>query len=227
MSEEESEYPYDVPMDLPDEKPPKRPRIRIKTIYVVGLIFLVILVLVGWKLLSSKNNPTPSSSPPPGQTSQPEEATTDVPDSTGQKEYVSDQLGVTLNYPNTWKTKEGADDVRLESPDFKYQTVSQGVVAGNFKIYIRLGARSEDGKYIGRGVAIKPSDKLTYSDPLPGQRKTTLLSSFGLDKSNNFAFFMIAGNFDLKKGDTLGPDYGTEVDAFIITGGYSSSALKD
>ena len=38
---------------------------------------------------------------------------------------------------------------------------------------------------------------------------------------------MVAGNFQLNKGDTLGPDYGKEPETFIVTGGYSSSVLTD
>jgi hypothetical protein len=130
-------------------------------------------------------------------------------------------------HPDGWKASEAGGGVRLSSPNFTYQTKSGEQVDGNFRIYIRLGAREQDGKYIGRGVAIKSSEELKYSDPLPGQRKTTLLSSFGLDKTDNFGFFLIAGNFELKKGETLGPNYGKEADAFIVTGGYSSDELKD
>jgi hypothetical protein len=38
---------------------------------------------------------------------------------------------------------------------------------------------------------------------------------------------MVAGNFSLKKGDTLGPGYGTEPDAYIIAGGYTSEDLSE
>jgi hypothetical protein len=117
--------------------------------------------------------------------------------------------------------------VRLESPDFSYQTTSKGTVTGNFRIYIRKGARTVDGKYIGRGYAFQPSEKLVYAQPALGQRADTYLSLFGLDTPDNFAFFLIAGNYNLNKGDTLGPDYGKEIDTYIIAGGFSAKDQKD
>jgi hypothetical protein len=38
---------------------------------------------------------------------------------------------------------------------------------------------------------------------------------------------MIAGNYSLKQGDTLGPNYGKEPETFIVAGGFSSKDLKD
>src|SRR5690606_36986054 len=108
-----------------------------------------------------------------------------------------------------------------------YETTSKGVVNGNFRVYIRVTAREIDGKYIGRGFAIAPSEPLVYSNPLSTQRKDTYLSAFGLDKTDNFNFFLIAGNFNLKKGDSLGPNFGKEAGTYIIAGGYSSDDLKD
>ena len=51
------------------------------------------------------------------------------------------------------------------------------------------------------------------------------MSLFGLDTHNNFGFFLIAGNFQLNPGDTLGPNYGKEPDTFIVSGGYSDPKL--
>jgi hypothetical protein len=81
--------------------------------------------------------------------------------------------------------------------------------------------------YIGRGYAIGPSVSLTYTNPQPGQLATTWLTNYGLDKTNNFAFFLIAGNFDLTTGQTLGPNYGTESGTYIIAGGYTTNQLTD
>ena len=181
---------------------------------------------VGWKLLSSKDKNQADNTQPTAQ--QPQvDSSSDIPDAPASKTHENDLIGIKFTYPDAWKVSESSGGVRITSPDFIYQTAAGVEVDGYFRVYIRLGARSVDGKYIGRGVAIKPSEKLKYDNPTPGQRKTTLLSSFGLDKTDNFGFFLIAGNFNLKKGETLGPDYGKEADAFIISGGYSSSELKD
>ena len=64
-------------------------------------------------------------------------------------------------------------------------------------------------------------------EPASNQRKDTFLTNFGLDVPDNFAFFIVQGNFDLKKGDTLGPDFAKEIDAYLISGGFSSSDQTD
>lgn len=223
---------YDVPMDLPDEQPKittngKPPKKRKQLIAIAVVVAMVIGGLAGWKLLSSrkiKSNPSPVQTTKQQQQST---QTTDVPDVTATKNYSNDPIGFKLTYPDSWTATDSEGGERFESPDFIYQTTNKGNVTGNFRIYIRKTARESDGKYIGRGLAIIPSEKLTYKTPLPGQRTDTLLSSFGLDATDNFAFFLIAGNFNLKKGDSLGPNYGKEADAFIIMGGYSAKDIKD
>ncbi len=158
----------------------------------------------------------------------PVEVKNDIPESTAIKPYENGVLGLKLSYPDTWKVTETADKgVRIESPAFTFTTLDKGDVLGKFRLYVRKGARASDGKIIGRGVAVQPSEKLTYTQPAPDQRKDTLLTLFGLDTKDNFGFLMIAGNFQLKAGDTLGPKYGSEPDAFIVGGGFSDDTLTD
>jgi hypothetical protein len=232
FDEEQQELPVEQPgyrmQAYPALPPHKKSKKWLRIVLVV--ILLSALAAAAWKFLPSKK-----SAPQPAQNTQTSNTETqtptvkDVPDSTVTQKYENGFLGVTLTYPNNWTTTEGinGESVRLESPQFTYDTTDKGPVTGNFRIYIRKGARTQDSKYIGRGVAIQPSEKLTYSQPVPGQRTDTNLSLFGLDTPDNFAFFMIAGNFQLNKGDTLGPNYGKEAETFIIAGGYSSKDLKD
>jgi hypothetical protein len=195
---------------------------------IIALVIVAVLVVgfVIWKLVLNKDKKPGSSQTTSNQI---KATTSDVPQTSQAKTYENDILGLKLSYPDTWKATEpdNKDGVRLESPNFSYTTTDKGELSGNFRVYIRKGARDVDSKYIGRGVAIKPSEKLTYSQPVTGQRSDTLLSSFGLDNTDNFAFFMIAGNFQLKVGDTLGPTYGKEAETFIVAGGYSSKDLAD
>ncbi len=200
------------------------------------LIPLVILAMAAggfgaFKLLKKKPAPAASTAATSSQTATKpaETAIKDLPDSPLDTKYENGFLGVTLSYPSTWIVTAAADktSVKLESPDFQYKTTDKGQITGNFRIYIRKAARTVDGKYIGRGVAIEPSQKLKYTKPAVGQRTETNLTLFGLDDTSNFAFMMITSNFDLKKGDTLGPNYGKEAETYIIVGGFSAKDRAD
>lgn len=140
---------------------------------------------------------------------------------------MSSALFIGFKYPKTWKVSEASGGIRIESPQFSYPAANLGTVTGLFRIYIRQGARTVDGKYIGDGLAIKPSEKLTYTQPAAGQRADTLISSFGSNSTSIFTFFLIAGNFQLNIGDTLGPNYGKEPDAVIVAGGYTTPTAAD
>lgn len=238
---DDSESLLGGPLELPGEephisrpvnKPPQRRKISKKLL----LIILVLLILAGaafgiWKFLEkdakqSISNQSKTKQAQPFQTqTTPRES--DVPEVADTKNFQSDALGLELTYPDTWTVNEANGGVRVESPEFRYTTPDKGEVSGNFRIYIRKGARTADSKYIGRGVAIKPSEKLTYNQPTASQRKDTLVTQFGLDVPDNFAYFFVAGNFNLNKGDTLGPDYGKEPETFIVAGGYSAKELTD
>lgn len=226
VGENSSEPPksiYDVPMDLPGDKPPKRPLSKKKLVQIIiGIIVLALLALVGAKLFGSKADQKATEG-----TTETKPEFKDVEQAAGTTPYENDQIGIKLLHPESWQVSDSSSGVLLKSGDFNYQTASEEEINGHFRVYIRLGAREADRKYIGRGYTIKPSEKIKYNNPLVGQRKTTFLSSFGPEKSNNFSFFLIAGNFNLKKNETLGPNYGKETDAFIVVGGYSSDELKD
>lgn len=219
--EQKDEYqPLQITDLYPKPKKLKKYLIRIPLL----IILLAGLGFGGYTWLHKKPVPKPAPQP-----ATPTTAQKDVPDAKGTKVYESGLLAVKLTYPDTWKATESADrtSVRLESPDFSYQSSAKGTVSGDFRISIRMGARDIDDKYIGRGYAMQPSDKLTYSAPAAGQRPDTYLSLFGLDTPNNFAFFLIAGNYNLKQGDSLGPSYGKEAETYIISGGFASKDLAD
>lgn len=159
--------------------------------------------------------------------SQADSALNDVPDTAEMKTFKADFPRLEATHPSNWTVTENERGVRFESPEFRYELLNGTSTVGNFRIYIRQGARDIDSKYIGRGVASLPSEVLTYTGPAPGQREQTNLSFFGLDSDDHFAFFFIAGNFSLQKGDTLGPTYGKEAETYIVSGGYSEKALAD
>lgn len=141
--------------------------------------------------------------------------------------YTSDSLRLDFKYPSGWQVNEADRGIRIESPDFTYSTTEGEEVTGNFRIYIRKGAREVDGEYLGRAFASQPSQKIAYVEPTSVQLEETLITPFGLDTPDNFALFIVQGTFELKKGDTLGPDYAKEPDAYLIIGGYSSADKQE
>ncbi len=230
--------PLELPASSASKERPASPHDPKKKIGRVMLIIFTVLLAAAaagygsWKIFSRKPaNPTNSTSSS-AESSKKSAATSptktsDVADVTGTKTFKSDVLHLEFIYPSGWTATEAGGGVRVESPEFDYQTTTQGIVNGIFRIYIRQGAREADGKYIGAGVATQDSEKITYSQPTSGQRKETNLSFFGIDSPDHFAYMFVAGNYSLKKGDTLGPNYGKEADTYIVMGGYSAKSLTD
>lgn len=223
------------PLDLPEDTTqqhapaPKPPRKSPNYKVIVLILFVVAVLAVGGYFGYSATQKKPTETETPNTTKQTTKTIkTELPAATGTKSYTNDRMRLTLEYPNNWVVTEGTDgSFRVESPDFTYTALDKGELTGNFKIYARQGAQTADSKYIGKGVAVLPSEKLVYTKPAASQRKETNISFFGLDTPDNFAYLLIAGNFSLKKGDSLGPNYGKEVDTFIIGGGYASKDMKD
>lgn len=225
-----TELPVDTnqhqPLKITEVYPVKKSN---KQLIVIALVALIVIVL-GIFAFSKTNKKTPAVTEGTNQTPQVTEVVTekDVPDSADTKLFENGFLGVKLTHPANWTAVDTeSNGIRVESPEFSYKTLSGQEVTGNFRIYIRKGARTQDSKYIGRGYAIQPSETLTYSKPALGQRSETFLTLFGLDTPDNFAYFFIAGNYNLATGDTLGPDYGKEPETYIISGGFSAKELED
>jgi len=226
----------EVPADMPkpsleaDElpRPPKLKNGRKGLKVVITVVVALVLAVVGWYFFIRKS---PAPAQPAANNNGSNERTADdnddVPEAQLSETYTNSPYRMTLKYPKTWEVAEQDDgSVIINSPDFSYKTSKGETKNGNFRVYIRKGATVADSEVIAKGVAIQPSEKLTYSNPTADQRKETNLSFFGLDDANNFAFMLITSNFDLKKGDTLGPNFGKETDTFIISGGYSESSMQ-
>ncbi len=234
--EEEAKSPYEAPLDLPGGetpsapqqsfKPPKRKRNLKKIIIpVVILIILVACAVAALKLL--KKEPAPASQPDSSTTQTTNTEQSNVPSSSGTKTFTAETLAVEFNYPDNWVVTEKEGTITVKSPTFAYKSADAGTTNGYFRIYIRKSARDVDSKYIGRAVAIQPTEKITYTNPATSQRKQTELSYFAYDEPTNFAFMMITPGFNLQKSETLGAKYGKEAEAYIIVGGYSGDDNKD
>lgn len=187
-----------------------------------GLIGVAALGFVGYKVVTHKKSAATNTTVTQVETTAKQPASSDITQEDLSETYTSKLLSVGFSYPKSWKISESSSGIKIESPAFNYTPAEAASLDGNFRIFIRQGSRDVDSKYIGSGIAIKPSEKLTYTSPAIGQRTETWLSSFGYNSADIFSYFLVAGNFQLERSDTLGPNYGKEPDTYLVVGGYSS-----
>ncbi len=212
------------------EKAPKNLIMKRLTFVLLFLVALGIVGFAAWKLIPAKGESNKSAQ---NTQSQSQQAQTSDPVATAlgdthlTQTYTSDTLRLLIKYPSSWKVTEENNAVTVKSPSFDLADNTGMEDSTYFKVYIKMGATETEGKYLGKGYAIAPSEKLAYTDPLVGQRKTTFLTDFGLDNPDNFAYLVVQGNFELEKGDTLGPKFASEPDAFLVTGGFATETEKD
>lgn len=231
-----SQY-INLPKDTIQEQiPPVRPSVskshlkKRLAILAITLILIAAGAVAAWKFIPEINkkdsDPTKTSQSEANQQESTDQQA-DIGDTTLSETYTSDFLRITLKHPKSWQVSDDNNAVLVKSPNFKLKEKNGTETDSYFKIYIRRGATQNDGTYLGKGYAIAQSEKLTYNDPATGQRKDTLLTNFGIDTPDNFAYFVVQGNFNLKKGDTLGPKFASEVDSFLIAGGFAGAEQKD
>lgn len=216
--------------NLEDEGAPQPPKLKKspKGFIVVAVVVLVLAAagVVGW-LFFMQGDPATPTQENTAQTPEAADATGDVPEAQNTESFTSSPYRLTFMHPKTWTVTENNDNsLLIQSEDFTYQTTSGETKNGNFRLYVRKGGDPADSAIIAKGVAISQSIPLAYKNPTAAQRKETNLSLFGLDNTDNFAFMLITGNFDLKKGETLGPNFGNEAETFIIGGGFSEPGLE-
>ncbi len=137
----------------------RRTKLFKKIMIFTGVLLLAVLFVLGsgkvFKKRPAINQPATQTNAP----SKPRELPVDVPSNPTLTAYSNTVLNLTLTYPGTWKLTQTADNgVRIESPVFRY-VAFKGTIDGYFRLYIRKGARSSDGAYIGHGIAIEPSQK--------------------------------------------------------------------
>lgn len=238
IEDTEAEQPTRIP-DVPERamqeqipspqsaRPPKSLIVRRLIMLLLALLLIGGIGVGAWKLIPSKDDASKSSSgQKPDQQSQDQSAAGSTDNSLSQT-YTSDFLRLNFNYPGSWKVTEDNNAITVKSSKVNYMLSDGSETEGYFKIYIKKGASDSDGNYLGKGYAIAPSEKISYSQPAPGQRKETYLTNFGLDTPDNFSYFIMQGNFNLKKGDTLGPKFASEPDSFLVAGGFATDQDKD
>lgn len=233
VDDSDLQQPLDMPEAAPTSRahqpaPKQKRRLPIKPL----LILLVIIALgVGVFLFTKKDKPVNQTTETPRSSNTTEKQASssdyDIKSTSQTATYENSPMRAEITYPKNWKVTENDFGFTASSPSFTMKTADKGDVKGTFTVYIRQGARDVDGKYIGKGVAIAPTETLTYKNPGVGQRTSTNFTQFGADVTDHFTYFMVTGDFKLQKGETLGPNYGKEASTFIIVGGYKADNLKD
>lgn len=235
QDDEQPPIPVNIPKDIAQEQiPPIRPKIsKRKILTKIGFLILGLLVLAGlafaaWRFVSKDDTQSQTT----GTTTVTETENTgdeseELSDTDLSQTYKSDFLLLEFKHPIAWKVTEGSNFILVKSPNFNLQDKNGAQINAHFKIYIKKGASPVDGSYLGKGYAVAASEKIKYTEPAAGQRPETNLTNFGLETPDNFAYFVVQGNFELMQGDTLGPKFAAEPDSFLIAGGFGSDDQTD
>lgn len=196
--------------------------------YLLIVAVLVIIFALGgfaaWKFLLSKDKA--DSQEVPAAESQPEDEAVS-PDGELSQEYVSDRLLIDIKHPASWKVDESSGEITVYSPETGITDFNGEKISAEFRLLVKQGATETDSEYLGRGFAISASEPIKYTDPSPNQRESSLITGFGLDSSSHFAYFVVQGNFNLKKNETLGQDFASEADEVLVSGGFYSKDSQD
>ena len=199
-----------------------------KKYLIAALLLTVIFAGAGfaaWKLFSKKDNQAVNPSPA-GTVSQGNVAS-ESPANELTQEYTSDRMLIDFKYPADWKVDELSREITIYSPAVELADVNGDNFMAEFRVLVKQGAGETDSEYLGRGLAIKESRPIKYTDPSSNQREKSLVTDFGLDSSAYFSYFVVQGNFNLKKDETLGLDFAGEADEILVSGGFYSKDSKD
>lgn len=192
------------------------------------IILIVIAGIISWQMFFSGDGQKQVD--PQSQAARDAKSVNNEPSKLGGQElsetYTNDFLRLTFKHPKNWAVKDQNDIITITSPQFKYTLKDGSEKEGFFKLYIRQSSTPSEGQYLGRGFAVEQSEKMIYSDPAEGQKKETYLTNFGLDSSNNFAYFVVQGNFALAKDESLGPKFASEPGSYLIAGGFGSADIE-
>lgn len=196
------------------------------------LIAATILIIIGaggfalWKFVLADNQPSDQSTPIASE-EQSEEANDDKPANVLSQEYSSDSLMIDIKHPANWKVDESSGEIIVYSPAQEVEDASGESLASEFRVLIKQGAGEPDSEYLGRGFAISKSEPIKYTDPASSQREESFLTNFGLDSPAYFSYFVVQGNFNLKKDETLGKDFASGADEILVSGGFYSKDSED
>ncbi|HEX5797250.1 MAG TPA: hypothetical protein VFX86_02575 [Candidatus Saccharimonadales bacterium] len=230
--------PKDVPQEhlsspmpsSPVEKAPKSEIFKRLFYLLLAIPAIAIVGIAAWKLIPDQKDdqaaPAQTAGQTPGETEPADPIALALGNSDLTETYQSEFLLLSMKHPASWKVSEKDNYIIVKSPEFDLQDNSGVESKSYFKIYIKRGTDAGDGKYLGKGYAVAPSEKISYSDPAESQRKETFLTDFGLESPDNFGYFVIQGTFNLKKGDTLGPNFANEPEAFLLAGGFASDQQR-
>ncbi|MEX2014481.1 MAG: hypothetical protein WD885_00915 [Candidatus Saccharimonadales bacterium] len=206
---------------------PKKNHSNTKKYLIIAIAVLVVLSAGGfgaWKFLLSDDNTSNQTEP---EAESPSNANEEVSINELTEEYSSDRLLIDFKYPANWKVDEDSGEIIVYSPEEEITDIGGENVSGEFKILIKQGADKSDSEYLGRGFAVGKSQPFKYSDPTASQREESFITDFGLDASDNFAYFVAQGNFELKKNETLGSDFAGKADEVLVSGGLYSKGSED
>lgn len=117
---------------------------------------------------------------------------TQAPEPETFTKYSSDTFGYTIQIPSSWTEQQTPESII-------YTGVSKSE-----NIQIQLAISKDTTLALSCPQVPKDSEDLTYTNPLPGQRKVTKLSFASIETgSKSLCGVMITGSYSLKKGSVI------------------------
>lgn len=196
-----------------------------KKYIIVTAVLTIVIFAAGfavWKFLIHEDQVDPVASEDRSVSEITEESANEL-----SQQYVSDRMMIDVKHPSNWKATEENNKIEIFSPETEVLDAEGNKLPAVFKVFIKLGAERSDSEYLGRGFAVKKSEPISYEDPALNQRKDSLVTGFGLDSSDHFAYFVVQGNFNLKKNESLGGEFAGKADEILVSGGFYSEESED
>jgi len=158
-------------------------------VIILAIVLVAVLGVSGWFAYQKIHKPSAAKS-----TAAVVESPT-IQKTAPLRDFNNDTYGISLKIPTDWK----------ESKTNPHAAMLIGKDAVNDVEFTLMVSKDTPDVTLACTHAVKDSEDLTYTSPLPGQRKITKLTYTSIDPDlKTLCGMMITGNYAAKAGDVLG-----------------------
>lgn len=179
--------------------PEQRPPSKMKRL---GIVLLTLIVLGGagfgaYRLANHHSRPKPTTQ---------KTSVVTTPTATPTKQYTSEALGLSFNYPQNWAVSEQNGVLTAKSPTVQLYGANGKKVNGQIVFNIAPMGQNLNNFAAGNATAVIDSQKISYTNPGSTQRAQTYLSYLQYAKtttSNALDAIYVTGDFGYQKGQAI------------------------